>query len=338
MESNKKKLYAVIGNPIKHSLSPRIQNAAISAYNLNELYAKILLPRDIKGEFLRDFVFSSDIFGLNITLPFKESALSALDSIDSLAQKIGAINTLVRSLDSNGREILKGYNTDAFGFYSCVESILNDNDSIESNSQNYNNLIESKSHFKADSNNIIESKSHFKQDSNNIIESKTDSNIHKENKSVLILGAGGSAKSIATTLFHHHIPFTIANRSSEKLKHFEKFCNTITFDKIDSKWLSQNAFDIIVNATSSGTQGLLPLDSKILENLFKEAKLAFDLMYAKDSLTPFCTLASALKTPFLDGKNMLVFQGAFSFLYFHNLPKSQLTNIITIMEKSLNLN
>lgn len=323
MESNKKKLYAVIGNPIKHSLSPRIQNAAISAYNLNALYAKILLPRDIDGEFLRDFVFSSDIFGLNITLPFKESALSALDSIDSLAQKIGAINTLVRSLDSNGREILKGYNTDAFGFYSCVESILNDSDSIESKSQNYNNLIESKSHFKADSNNIIES--------------KTDSNIHKKNKSVLILGAGGSAKSIATTLFHHHIPFTIANRSSEKLKHFEKFCNTITFDKIDSKWLSQNAFDIIVNATSSGTQGLLPLDSKILENLFKEAKLAFDLMYAKDSLTPFCTLASALKMPFLDGKNMLVFQGAFSFLFFHNLPKSQLSNIITIMEKSLNL-
>lgn len=323
MESNKKKLYAVIGNPIKHSLSPQIQNAAISAYNLNALYAKILLPRDIKGEFLRDFVFSSDIFGLNITLPFKESALSALDSIDSLAQKIGAINTLVRSLDSNGREILKGYNTDAFGFYSCVESILNDSDSIESNSQNYNNLIESKSHFKADSNNIIES--------------KIDSNAHKKNKSVLILGAGGSAKSIATTLFHHHIPFTIANRSSEKLKHFEKFCNTITFDKIDSKWLSQNAFDIIVNATSSGTQGLLPLDSKILENLFKGAKLAFDLMYVKDSLTPFCALASALKTPFLDGKNMLVFQGAFSFQYFHNLPKSQLTNIITIMEKSLNL-
>lgn len=312
MESNKKKLYAVIGNPIKHSLSPRIQNAAISAYNLNALYAKILLPRDIKGEFLRDFVFSSDIFGLNITLPFKESALSALDSIDSLAQKIGAINTLVRSLDSNGCEILKGYNTDAFGFYLCVESILNDSDSIES-------------------------KSHFKQDSNKFIESKIDSNAHKKNKSVLILGAGGSAKSIATTLFHHHIPFTIANRSSEKLKHFEKFCNTITFDKIDSKWLSQNAFDIIVNATSSGTQGLLPLDSKILENLFKEAKLAFDLMYAKDSLTPFCALASALKTPFLDGKNMLVFQGAFSFLYFHNLPKSQLSNIITIMEKSLNL-
>lgn len=312
MESNKKKLYAVIGNPIKHSLSPRIQNAAISAYNLNALYTKILLPRDIKGEFLRDFVFSSDIFGLNITLPFKESALSALDSIDSLAQKIGAINTLVRSLDSNGREILKGYNTDAFGFYSCVESILNDSDSIES-------------------------KSHFKADSNKFIESKTDSNIHKKNKSVLILGAGGSAKSIATTLFHHHIPFTIANRSSEKLKHFEKFCNTITFDKIDSKWLSQNAFDIIVNATSSGTQGLLPLDSKILENLFKGAKLAFDLMYAKDSLTPFCALASALKTPFLDGKNMLVFQGAFSFLYFHNLPNSQLSNIITIMEKSLNL-
>ncbi|MWV61967.1 shikimate dehydrogenase [Helicobacter saguini] len=323
--TNKKKLYAVIGNPIKHSLSPQIQNAAINALNLNAFYAKILLPREIDAKFLKDFIFSSDIFGLNVTLPFKEIALGTLDSIDTLAQKIGAVNTIVRLLDSKGKEILKGYNTDAFGFYSCVDSILNGDSKLDFIESKGEDSIESKSQDSKDSNKFIES---------NLQDSKKDS-IESNNKNVLILGAGGSAKSIATILSHHNIPFTIANRSHEKLKHFEKFCNTITFDKIDSKWVSQNAFDIIVNATSSGVQGLLPLDSNMLESLFKNAKLAFDLMYSKDALTPFCNLAKATHTPFLDGKNMLVFQGAFSFLYFHNLENSKLQNIITIMNKSL---
>lgn len=276
------KLFAVIGNPIKHSLSPRIQNAAIKAYNLNALYTKILLPCDINGEFLRDFIFSSDIYGLNITLPFKEMAINAIDSIDSLARNIGAINTLVRESDKAGNEILKGYNTDAFGFYSSIES--------------------------------------------RIIESKTR---------VLILGAGGSVKSIAEILHSKNISFYIANRSKEKLKYFSKMCECITFDKIDSKWIENNDFDIIVNATSSSIQGVLPLDFKILESLFKKARLIFDLMYLKQGLTPFCALAKSLNIEFLDGKNMLIFQGAFSFCYFHNIAQSEIDNIIKIMNESL---
>lgn len=266
------KLFAVIGNPIKHSLSPLIHNHAIAYYNLESYYTRLLLPVDIDAEFLREFVFSSNLCGLNITLPFKEIAINALDSIDTLAQKIGAINTLVKK-DSK----LYGYNTDAFGFYSCIESL--------------------------------------------------------KPKNVLILGAGGSAKSIANILSYNNINFTLANRSKEKLKFFESFCDTCTFSNLDSK----KSFDIIVNATSSSTQGVLPLDSKKLESLFENAKLAFDLMYLKDGLTPFCALAKSKNINFLDGKNMLVFQAAFSFIYFHNLNIKEIPNIINVMNKSLGL-
>lgn len=283
------KLFAVIGNPIKHSLSPLIHNAAITHYALNAYYGKILLPSNIDSKFLREFVFSSNICGLNITLPFKEVVINALDSIDTLAAKIGAVNTLVRHNDT-----LMGYNTDAYGFYKCIEDFME------------SNFMES-----------------------------------KRARNVLLLGAGGSAKSIAVILANHNINFCIANRSAAKLAYFKDFGECITFDKIDSKWVENNAFDIIVNATSSSIQGILPLDSVILESLFKNAHLAFDLMYQKQGLTPFCELAKSCNVPTLDGKNMLVYQAAYSFIYFHsnyaNISSDNIINIISVMNGALGI-
>ena len=115
------KHFLVIGNPIAHSLSPKIHNHAIRFYNLDAFYSRILLPQDIHSEFLREFIFSSNINGINITLPFKEIAYKAIDILESTAEKIGAINTIVNK-DSK----LYGYNTDAEGFYMSIKDSIKD--------------------------------------------------------------------------------------------------------------------------------------------------------------------------------------------------------------------
>lgn len=72
------------------------------------------------GEDLKDTFFRLNLSGANITVPFKEHALSQADELDSLAQEIGSVNTLV--LESSGK--LKGYNTDASGFVESIRDFM----------------------------------------------------------------------------------------------------------------------------------------------------------------------------------------------------------------------
>ena len=100
-------LYGVVGNPVRHSLSPALHNAALSASGLNALYLAFEIEdieECVKG--IRAF----GIKGTSITIPFKTAVMPFLDEIDPLAKRIGAVNTIV---NDGGR--LKGYNTDAIG-------------------------------------------------------------------------------------------------------------------------------------------------------------------------------------------------------------------------------
>lgn len=72
------------------------------------------------GENLKNTFFRLNLSGANITVPFKEYAFSQADELDSLAQEIGAVNTLV--LESSGK--LKGYNTDASGFVESIRDFM----------------------------------------------------------------------------------------------------------------------------------------------------------------------------------------------------------------------
>ncbi|GHH97076.1 shikimate dehydrogenase [Neobacillus kokaensis] len=105
-----KKLYAVIGNPIGHSMSPIMHNDLFSFYQIDASY----LPFQIKSENLKDAVngFKAiGIGGFNVTVPHKTDIIPLLDEVDEFAACIGAVNTVV---NENGR--LKGYNTDGPGF------------------------------------------------------------------------------------------------------------------------------------------------------------------------------------------------------------------------------
>ena len=102
------KLCGVIGNPIDHSLSPAIHNAAFSKAGLNFVY--LAFPVEAIGDAMKGIRALGNSRGFSVTIPHKVAAVPFLDQVDQTAQHIGAINTIVVE---NGRLI--GYNTDASG-------------------------------------------------------------------------------------------------------------------------------------------------------------------------------------------------------------------------------
>lgn len=105
-----KKLFAVIGDPIGHSMSPVMHNDLFSFYQIDATY----VPFQVKSEDLQDVMKglkAMGVGGFNVTVPHKSALIPFLDEVDELAARIGAVNTVV---NENGR--LKGYNTDGPGF------------------------------------------------------------------------------------------------------------------------------------------------------------------------------------------------------------------------------
>ena len=113
MKRRPAKIYGVLGNPIGHSLSPVMHNAAFKAAGVNALYAAFE-SSDPEGS-IRG-MRALGICGMSVTIPFKTSVISYLDELDPLAERIGAINTIV---NEKGR--LKGYNTDGLGAIKALE-------------------------------------------------------------------------------------------------------------------------------------------------------------------------------------------------------------------------
>lgn len=107
-------VYGVIGDPIGHTLSPRMQNRAIWAMGLDAVYVPFRVPPDEVGNAVRA-VRALSIGGLNVTVPHKTAVIPFLDRLTDAALMIGAVNTILR--DGND---LVGENTDADGFLWCV--------------------------------------------------------------------------------------------------------------------------------------------------------------------------------------------------------------------------
>jgi shikimate dehydrogenase len=110
MISGKTQICALIGDPVTHTMSPAMHNAAFKKLGLDFLYISFRvkpeeLPPAAAG--LR----ALNVRGFNVTIPHKVSIIPLLDSLDLLAEKIGAVNTVV-----NDGGALIGYNTDAEGF------------------------------------------------------------------------------------------------------------------------------------------------------------------------------------------------------------------------------
>jgi shikimate dehydrogenase len=105
----------LIGYPIKHSISPFFQQAALDYYQLDIRYkAWETAPAQLQ-DMVNDLRKPQNI-GANVTVPYKETVLPLLDEVDDLASSIGAVNTIVKKDDK-----LMGFNTDAYGFIEALD-------------------------------------------------------------------------------------------------------------------------------------------------------------------------------------------------------------------------
>jgi shikimate dehydrogenase len=105
----------LIGYPLKHSISPYFQQAALDYYRLDIRYEAWETGPAQLQDIVNDLRKPQNV-GANVTVPYKEAVLPLLDEVDDLASSIGAINTIVKK-DAK----LLGFNTDAHGFLEALE-------------------------------------------------------------------------------------------------------------------------------------------------------------------------------------------------------------------------
>ena len=272
--------YAVIGNPIAHSKSPLIHEAFGKQTNQNISYERILVPLDSFETTVKDLI-AQGYSGVNVTVPFKFEAfdLCAKHVISIRAKVAGAVNTLVFA----AHEVALADNTDGVGLVRDIESNLN---------------------------------------------------VSLLGKKILMLGAGGAASGvILPILMAGSQSVTIANRSLENAKLLQNKISSLAHESEMLDWqrmashisstefseLENQAFDIIINATSTGlTDTALPIPNTI----FAKGCLAYDMMYGRETL--FMKQARENGAQVADGLGMLVEQAAEAFYLWRGVrPETQ---------------
>lgn len=249
--------YCLIGDPVSHSLSPAMHNAAFKSLSMDDVYiAYKVSSHELESsvESLR----SVNISGFNVTIPHKIAVLQYLDEVDLLSRKAGAVNT-VASID--GR--FKGFNTDIQGF---LQPLLN-------------------------------------------------RGIDFRGLSVLLFGAGGSARAVVASLSSVTgiSKLVVANRtynkSSELSKQAELQGLTSSVSMIEEAKGMAKRFDLIVNATSVGLQSNESiLDSEDIDG----SSTVYDLVY-RPVMTKLLENAREKGARVIYGYEMLLEQGAQAF-------------------------
>jgi len=252
----------VLGDPVDHSLSPRMHNAAFKELGLGYVYVAFNPSKRNLGDAVRA-VKVLGLAGLNVTVPYKQDVMRYVDRLTPSAKAIGAVNTIY----ADGRKLI-GNNTDAPGFTAAL----------------------------------------------------TAAGCRPRNKRVLVIGAGGAARAVVHALVDSRAAdVVIANRTLRKAVRLAKDFGGVRahlraadldllddFDFLDSRQL-------VVNTTSVGLK-----DGAFLDYDVKATPadcVHFDLAYGENP-TAFLDLARKAKRPTIDGRHMLVHQGALAFKLF----------------------
>ena len=256
------RVVGIFGDPVAHSLSPRMHNAAFRALGLDYVY----VPFRPSGKSLRaavEAIRALRLVGVNVTVPFKEDVMRWLDRVSDTARAAGAVNTIVRQ---DGK--LSGDNTDVPGFAAALAH----------------------GGFKIRA------------------------------KRALVIGAGGGARGVVHALLDGGAAdVVIANRTLKRAvaltKAFAKSrsrLHAVPLDLIEDFDFLESC-QLVVNCTSVGLDGREFLDYDVAAT--PASCVHFDLAY-REGLTPFLELARAAKRPIVDGRHMLLHQGAAAFRLF----------------------
>lgn len=112
--SGKIRIYGIIGDPIEHTMSPLMHNAAFEKMGVAYWYLPFRVKKEALGKAIEG-MRALNIRGLNVTIPHKVTVIPFLDKLDRFAERIGAVNTVV-----NDDGVLTGCNTDASGFLQAL--------------------------------------------------------------------------------------------------------------------------------------------------------------------------------------------------------------------------
>ena len=244
----KKDIYYVIGYPVKHSLSPKIQMQLAKDHSQNMLFTAVEIAPEELEQKIAEFKNDPQVKGLSVTVPHKEKLFNLSDEADDIADYVKAASNVIFTED---RKMI-ALNYDGLG-------IVND--------------------------------------------IKYNHNITFTNKKVLVIGAGGAAKAvIAAVIKENPSLLSIANRTKTKAQNTQRlFENKFNIDVQDYGNI-QEAYDIVINSTSSNLANqLLPLSPQN----FKPEAFAYDLMYGERG-TIFTRWCQNNNIKASDGKGMLV--------------------------------
>lgn len=269
------KKYAVMGNPIGHSLSPTIHMLFAEQTQKNIRYERILVPVNGLAHAINAFCEQGGN-GVNITLPFKTEAWQLADHHSEYANLAHAANTLV----FHPQNTIYADNTDGRG-------LLNDLQ---------NNL-----------------------------------NIILCDKRVLILGAGGAVRGILLPLLTAKPQrCIIANRTITKAKQLaDEFSSYGQIEACCYSELSNQSFDLIINATSASLQSTtLPLP----DSLSIDHGCCYDLVYGNAALSFLEWGKQQGAILCVDGLGMLVEQAALSFELWHQV-KPETKSVLKYLQK-----
>lgn len=125
MISGKTKTVGLIGNPVEHSISPAMHNAAFEEKNIDYVYVAFRVKNDSLSDAISGII-SLGIEGVNVTIPHKTTVIRNLDEVVDTARKIGAVNTIKKK----GNRLI-GFNTDGIGALKSLQNEIGKIDNRE---------------------------------------------------------------------------------------------------------------------------------------------------------------------------------------------------------------
>jgi shikimate dehydrogenase len=276
--SGQTRIVGIFGDPIAHTRSPAMQNAAFRARNFPYVYVPFLVrPADL-AEAVHS-IRSLNLIGVNVTVPHKERIVHHLDALSAEASLCGAVNTVV-----NCKGTLFGDNTDGRGFLVSLQERC----------------------------------------------------LSPRRREMVLIGAGGATRAILVSLIRAgSARVTIVNRTLAKARALARAYRSLgktrvealPLDTLRDPALLKNAA-LIINCTPVGLHGeeFPPL----AYTATPRTCVFYDLLY-RPALTSFLQQARAARRPILDGRRMLLHQGALAFSLWTRTPAP-----LDVMTRALN--
>ncbi len=243
----KTRLYGIMGKPVTHSLSPSMHNTAFDHIGLNCVYVAFEVEEVAQA---LDGFRAIGVRGVSVTIPHKQAVIEHLDAIDPVAEKIGAVNTLV----INDRHI-QGANTDWIGAMQALKTIT-----------------------------------------------------ELDGKTVMVIGAGGSARAIGFGLREKGAKILLSNRT---LSRGQALAEELGADFIPLTEVAGLRADALVNTTSVGMTPNVD-DSPVPATLLENVAAVMDIVYSPVE-TRLLREAKQAGCRTIDGRYMLLYQGVAQF-------------------------